>query len=260
MDMTDLRFSILVRLLLPLLAIWLYTSAAMAQVTVFAAASTKSALDEIAAKYSAETGQGVTLSYGGSSALARQIQLGAPADLFLSANPNWMDLLQQEGLIATGSRVDLLSNQLVLIAHGANMPPLDLATTNLAQYLGEDRLAMALVDAVPAGIYGKAALTTLGQWQELLPRVVQSANVRAALALVASGEAALGVVYATDARADERVSMVARFARDSHPPIVYPLAMLANADPGPAQQFLSYLQQAESRKIFEHHGFGTLSR
>lgn len=259
--MTDLRFFILTRLLLlPLLAIWLCTSAAMAQVTVFAAASTKSALDEIAAKYSAETGQGVTLSYGGSSALARQIQLGAPADLFLSANPNWMDLLQQEGLINSDSRVDLLSNQLVLIAHGEDVPPLDLTATDLTQHLGGSRLAMALVDAVPAGIYGKAALTTLGQWEELSPLVAQSANVRAALALVASGEAALGVVYATDARADDRVSVVARFARDSHPPIVYPLAMVANANPVPAQQFLSYLQQAGSGDIFEYHGFGTLSR
>jgi molybdate transport system substrate-binding protein len=242
------------------MAIWLSTSAALAQVTVFAAASTKTALDDVAARFTAETGKPVILSYGGSSALARQIQLGAPADLFLSANPDWMDLLQQDGLIDANSRVDLLTNELVLVAHGADAPQLDLATTDLAQLLGERWLAMALVDAVPAGIYGKTALTSLGQWADLSPRVAQSANVRAALALVATGEAAFGVVYATDAAAEEAVSVVASFPEDSHAPIVYPLAMVATSTNSSAPDFLAYLKHDDSKKIFVRHGFGVAGK
>ena len=240
--MTDPRFSILTLLLLPLMAIWLSTSAALAQVTVFAAASTKTALDDVAARFTAETGKPVILSYGGSSALARQIQL------------------QQDGLIDANSRVDLLTNQLVLVAHGADAPQLDLATTNLAQLLGERWLAMALVDAVPAGIYGKTALTALGQWADLSPRVAQSANVRAALALVATGEAAFGVVYATDAAAEEAVSVVASFPMDSHAPIVYPLAMVATSTNSSAPDFLAYLKHDDSKKIFVRHGFGVAGK
>ncbi|UWQ81426.1 molybdate ABC transporter substrate-binding protein (plasmid) [Leisingera sp. S132] len=227
-----------------------------AGITVFAAASTKTALDEAAASYQAGTGRNVTLSYAGSPALARQIQLGAPADLFISANPGWMDVLQHEGLIDEASRRDLLANSLVLIAHGPKAPQLDLETADLAGLLGEGRLAMALVDAVPAGIYGKAALTALGLWPDLAPKVAQTANVRAALALVASGEAPIGVVYATDARAEARVSVIAVFPADSHPPILYPAAVVADGNMTEAKAFLDYLQSQPAREIFLQHGFG----
>ncbi|WP_264214522.1 molybdate ABC transporter substrate-binding protein [Leisingera thetidis] len=229
---------------------------AQAQVTVFAAASTKTALDEAAADYRAETGRALTISYAGSPALARQIQLGAPADVFISANPGWMDVLQQDGLVAATSRLDLLSNRLVLIAHGTGAAPLDLETADLSAVLGEGRLAMGLVDSVPAGIYGKAALTALGQWAAVAPKVAQAANVRAALALVSSGEAPMGVVYATDAAAERNVTVIADFPGDSHPPITYPAARVSGGNEDEAQAFLDYLQSPASRSIFQRHGFG----
>lgn len=232
---------------------------AQAQITVFAAASTKTALDEAAAAYQSATARTVTISYAGSPALARQIQLGAPADVFLSANPGWMDVLQQEGLVDPASRLDLLANRLVLIAHGKDAAPLELSAADLGARLGEGRLAMALVDAVPAGIYGKAALTALGQWTAVAPKVAQTANVRAALALVSSGEAPLGVVYATDASADNRVSVVAVFPEGSHPPIVYPAAAVAGGNTAEAMAFLDYLRSPAAREIFLRHGFGVLA-
>ncbi|UWQ43633.1 molybdate ABC transporter substrate-binding protein (plasmid) [Leisingera aquaemixtae] len=232
---------------------------AQAQITVFAAASTKTALDEAAAAYQSATARTVTISYAGSPALARQIQLGAPADVFLSANPGWMDVLQQEGLVDPASRLDLLTNRLVLIAHGNGAAPLDLSAADLGGLLGEGRLAMALTDAVPAGIYGKAALMALGQWTAVAPKVAQAANVRAALALVASGEAPMGVVYATDARADSKVSVIAVFPEASHPRIVYPAAAVAGGNAAEAKVFLEYLRSPEARDIFLRHGFGVLA-
>ena len=225
-------------------------------VTVFAAASLKTALDEIAGVWEAETGSAVTVAPAGSAALARQIQQGAPADLFLSASPDWMDVLDADGLIRDGTRRDLLTNRLVLIGHGQRGaveigPDLD-----LAGMLGEDRLAMALVDAVPAGIYGKAALETLGIWDSVAPLVAQTDNVRAALALVATGEAPLGIVYATDAGAEPRVSVLGVFPAESHAPIVYPAAVMAESEAEGAAPFLDFLEGTEARAIFTAHGFG----
>lgn len=221
-------------------------------ITVFAAASTKTALDQAAAAYMQATGDTVTLSYAGSSALARQIQFGAPADLFLSANPGWMDVLEADGLLLPGSRTDLLGNSLVLIAH-ANSAPMEIAT--LPESLGDAHLAMALVDAVPAGIYGKAALRSLGLWDGLAPQVAQTDNVRAALALVALGEAPFGITYATDAAAEPRVTIVARFPADSHPPITYPVAALTEA----GLPFAAYLRSPEALGFFTAQGFTVLS-
>ncbi|QAX32034.1 molybdate ABC transporter substrate-binding protein (plasmid) [Leisingera sp. NJS204] len=231
-------------------------SMAQAQITVFAAASTKTALDEAAAAYMAETGRSAALSYAGSPALARQIQLGAPADVYISANPGWMDVLQQDGLIVPASRLDLLTNRLVLIAHGEDAAPMDLETADIGARLGESRLAMALVDAVPAGIYGKAALTALGQWPSVVSKTAQTANVRAALALVASGEAPMGVVYASDAAAGSNVTVVAEFPEDSHPPVIYPAAAISGGNAAEAQAFLNYLRSPAARGIFLRHGFG----
>ncbi|SIN81229.1 molybdate ABC transporter substrate-binding protein [Vannielia litorea] len=212
-------------------------------VTVFAAASLKGALDEVAAAWNGE----VQISYAGSSALARQIAAGAPADLFLSANPEWVDWLEADGVAL--KRVDLLSNALVLVA-GADDP-----RAGLDQLKGQDRVAMALVDAVPAGIYGKAALESLGLWEAVAPRVVQADNVRAALALVALGEAPLGIVYATDARAEPGVRVVAEFPPMSHPPILYPVAALTEA----GAPLMGFLQSAEAAEIFTRHGFGVIA-
>ena len=250
-----LRAAVAAALLFAALSL-LSAAAAQAQITVFAAASTKSALDEAAAGYRAETGRPVTVAYAGSPALARQIQLGAPADVFISANSGWMDVLQDSSLIDPATRQRLLSNRLVLVAHGAKVPPLDLKTADLAAALGRGRLAMALIDAVPAGIYGKSALAALGHWPAVAPKVAQAANVRAALALVASGEAPMGVVYATDAKASSGVSVIASFPPDSHPRIIYPAAAVSGGNAAEAQAFLGFLRRPETLAIFERHGFG----
>lgn len=224
-------------------------------VTVFAAASLKTALDEIAALYTAETGQKVVASHAGSSALARQIQQGAPADLFVSASPDWMDQLQDAGRIDAASRFDLAGNRLVLIAHDAQAAPLDIGPEmDLSDRLEGGRLAMALVDAVPAGIYGKAALQQLGQWRAVAPHVAQADNVRAALALVATGAAPLGIVYATDAAVEPRVRVLGRFPDGSHPPIRYPAAAVAGRT-GEAAAFLSHLRGAAAQEVLARHGF-----
>ncbi|WP_417278460.1 molybdate ABC transporter substrate-binding protein [Celeribacter sp.] len=228
------------------------------QITVFAAASMTNALGEIETAFEAETGHDLAISYAGSSALARQIQQGAPADIFISANPGWMDALEEDGLLAEGTRRDLVTNDLVLIATG-DAEAMEIEA--LPEALGDDRLAMALVDAVPAGIYGKASLTHLGLWDTLAPQVAQADNVRAALALVALGEAPYGIVYATDAVAEERVSVVATFPADSHPPIVYPMAMIADHNTGrnteAAAEFMLYLGGETAREAFAAQGFGT---
>lgn len=223
-------------------------------VTVFAAASLKSALDDLAATYA----HPVQISYGGSSTLARQIQHGAPADVFISANAAWMDVLEQDGLIIKDSRQSLLTNRLVLIAG----PDVDGDLTiepgfDLAGAIGRDHLAMALVNAVPAGIYGVAALQSLGVWEEVAPSVAQTDNVRAALMLVALGEAPYGIVYATDAAASPEVQVVGTFPEASHPPIRYPAALVTGANAAPARAFLDYLGTPAAGKIFQRHGFGS---
>ena len=201
-----------------LLALALAAPMARAEVTVFAAASLMGALDEVAAGWEDRTGGEVRLSYAGSSALARQIEAGAPADVFVSANVDWMDELGERGLTEPGSRRDLLSNRLVLVGPAGAAPLALEPGLDLAALLDGGRLAMALVDAVPAGLYGREALRSLGLWGAVEPRVAQAENVRAALALVARGEAPLGVVYASDARAEPRVAVVATFPEGSHPP------------------------------------------
>src|SRR6056297_1311874 len=218
------------------------------EVTVFAAASMTNAMAEIEERFEAATGHDLVVSLAGSSAIARQIQQGAPADIFISANPGWMDTLEADGLVAKGTRFDLLNNSLVLIAHGPGAAPVAIGPEmDLAGLLGDGRLAMALVDAVPAGIYGKAALESLGLWEDVAPRVAQTDNVRAALALVALGEAPYGIVYATDARAEDGVTVVGRFPADAHPPIVYPAAGIAGRTGPAASALLSYLRGAAAR-------------
>lgn len=224
-------------------------------VTVFAAASLKSALDEIAAS----GGPALRLVYGGSSALARQIEQGAPAQVFMSANPDWMDVLDRAGLLAAGSRRDLLTNRLVLIAPAASDVSLTLAAgADLAGALGPDgRLAMGLTEAVPAGIYGKAALSALGLWESVANRTAQTDDVLAALHLVALGEVPLGIVYATDAADEPRVRVVATFDAALHPPIVYPIAILAEGEKPAARAALAWLEGPQARAIFTRRGFGS---
>lgn len=242
------------RLTLSALALILSTQAAWADVTVFAAASLKTALDRIAADWTAQTGTPVTLSYGGTPALAKQIAEGAPADMFLSASTAWMDDLEAKALIQSATRRDLLGNRLILVAHGSATPVSIDASLDLPGLLDGGKLSMALVDAVPAGQYGKEALQSLGLWAQVEASVVQSENVRAALQLVALGEAPLGIAYASDAMAEPRVTVVGTFPAESHSPIVYPAALTVTAG-GEAAAFLDHLAGPSAMAVFQANGF-----
>ncbi len=221
------------------------------EVIVFAAASLKTALDKIASDYEAETGETVLISYAGSSKLAQQIIQGAPADVFISASTQWIDAVEAEGLLADGSRTDLLGNSLLLV--GYEDDAFDIA--ELPDHLGNERLAMALVNSVPAGQYGKEAITNLGLWETLAPSVAQADNVRAALALVATGEAPFGIVYASDAVAEPAVHVIATFAENTHAPIIYPAALTTEADDA---AFLDYLTAPQAADVFKAQGFTVL--
>ncbi|MSO70530.1 MAG: molybdate ABC transporter substrate-binding protein [Alphaproteobacteria bacterium] len=225
-------------------------------VLVFAAASLGSALDEVAALW-AKSGEGrPRASYAASSALARQIEAGAPADLFISADRDWMDYLAERKLILPATRHDLLGNRLVLVAHLDNPLALDLKPgVDLSRALAGGKLAMGSPSAVPAGHYGRAALEALGVWASVSGQVAQAENVRAALALVARGEAMLGIVYATDALAEKGVRVVAAFAPSLHPPIVYPAAIVAGRDRPETRALLAYLGAAAAQAIFRRWGF-----
>lgn len=239
------------------LSLLLAAPAEAAEINIFAAASLKTALDEIAAEWQAETGHTAVLNYGGSSALAKQIIEAAPADVFISASKEWMDAVEAEGLVREGTRADLLGNRLVLIAAGTGAAPVTLdANTDLAGLLNGGKLSMAMVDSVPAGQYGKEALETLGLWDSVKDAVAQSENVRVALQLVSLGEAPLGIVYASDAIADAgSVSVIATFPEESHRPIVYPAAVIGTSTSPEAEAFLAYLSTPEARKMFEAQGF-----
>ena len=242
------------------LALALAAPAAADEVVVFAAASMKTALDAVAADFEATTGHEVTISYGGSNALAKQIIEGAPADIFLSAAVNWMDEVEKAGLIADGTRRDLFGNTLVLIAHGKDAAPVEIGPgLDLAGLLAGGRLSMAMVDAVPAGQYGKAALESLGLWPSVEASVAQSENVRAALTLVSTGEAPFGIVYATDAVADDNVTVIGTFPADSHKPITYPGALLTGAADAADRAFLDALSSDAGDAKFAEQGFAILN-
>ncbi len=241
------------------LTLALPASAQAADLLVFAAASLKDALDAVLADYGRGGGGAAVASYASSSTLARQIEQGAPADVFISANPQWMDYLAERGLIRPGSRADLLGNGLVLVAPKASDLTLEIAPKfDLAGALAGHKLAMGDPDHVPAGIYGKAALESLGVWAAVAPAVVRAEDVRAALALVARGEAPLGIVYSSDAVADPSVRVVGSFPPDSHPPIVYPVAIVADSKHPAAGDLVAYLQTGAAAALFERYGFSVL--
>jgi molybdate transport system substrate-binding protein len=229
------------------------------QIIVFAAASLKNALDDIAIVWRRDTGKGVTVSYAASSTLAKQIENAAPADLFISADPDWMDYLEQRKLIKSESRSDLLGNSLVLIAPVGSKVQLAIAPGfPLAEALSGGRLAMADPAAVPAGLYGKAALQKLGVWPTVANRVAAAENVRAALLLVARGEAPFGIVYKTDAAIEPGVRIVDIFPPSTHPPIVYPIALTATSGNPDGASLLVYLRGMAARAQFQKAGFSLL--
>ena len=225
---------------------------------VLAAASLQESLTEIAGRWEAKGHARPVLSFAASSALARQVEARAPADLFASADEQWMDYVAMRGLVAPHSRARLVSNRLVLVAPAASPVKLTIAPGfALARALGNGRLAMADPDAVPAGIYGKEALTRLGVWPQVAGKVARAESVRAALALVDRGEAPLGIVYATDARVDPGVRVIGVFPENSHSPITYPVARLATSTNPDAEAFRRFLISPEARGIFARYGFGT---
>lgn len=245
--------------LIPAIALFLAVSSAAQgdEVRIFAAASLKNALDNVATEFETATGHEVTISYAGSNALARQIIDGAPADIFVSANEAWMDEVEKAGLLVAGSRRDLLGNDLVLIAHDPGIKTVEITPDlDLSGLLDGGKLAMAMVDSVPAGQYGKAALEKLGLWDSVAADVAQAENVRAALMLVSLGEAPLGIVYTTDAAADDAVHVIGTFPADSHPPIVYPAARLT--ENAAAATFFDGLSADPAKAIFTHEGFRVL--
>lgn len=235
-------------------------------ILLFAAASLKNALDEIATAWGRDSGKPPPkISYAASSALAKQIEQGAPADIFLSADLDWMGYVAARNLIQPETRVNLLGNRIVLIAPRDSSAAVDLeAGVDLAKVLTNalwgGRLAMANVDAVPAGKYGKAALEKLGAWNDVKGSVAQAENARAALLLVARGEAPLGIVYSTDAAAEPNVRIVATFPEDSHPPVIYPVARIRGSRSADAKPFLDHLRSAKARMVFEKQGFSVLVR
>jgi molybdate transport system substrate-binding protein len=244
------------RIVLAVAFICLAPCAAGQQVTAFGAASLKNALDSVIAAFEREGGAKVLASYASSSTLAKQIEHGAPADVYISANVRWMDYLEQRKLIVASSRVDLLRNSLVLVAPAASDVKVAIVPGfPLAGLLGSGRLAMGDPSHVPAGQYGKAALESLGVWQSVSNRLAAADNVRAALALVSHGEVPLGIVYATDAAVDRGVRVVAEFPAGSHPPIVYPAALVAPGGKPAAAKFLAYLRSPQAGAIFRKYGF-----
>ena len=232
------------------------TAAQDKSLTIFAAASMKNALDEIDAAYTAKSGVRITVSYAASSALAKQIEQGAPADVFISADTDWMDYATSKRTIDEPSRVNLLGNSIVLIA------PKDSKVNNvsigpgfdLAKLAGDGRIATGDVKSVPAGKYTRTALEKLGSWQAAEPKFAMADSVRAALTLVARGEAVLGIVYSTDAKVEPGVKIVGTFPADSHPAIIYPVAATTTAKPE-ASDYLAFLRSTAARTILEKYGF-----
>jgi molybdate transport system substrate-binding protein len=229
--------------------------------TIFAAASMKNALDDVDAAYTAKTGVKVAASYAASSVLAKQIDQGAPADVFLSADTDWMDYAAKQKTVKEATRINLLGNSIVLIAPKDS--PIGNVTIgqgfDLAKLAGSGKIATGDVASVPVGKYAKAALEKLGAWEAAAPKFAMAESVRAALTLVARGEAALGIVYATDAKVEPGVKIVGTFPADSHPAIIYPVAATTSAGPQ-ADGYLAFLRSTEAKAIFERYGFAFLAR
>jgi len=228
-------------------------------VTVFAAASMKNALDDANAAFTRATGVKVTASYAASPALAKQIEQGAPADIFISADLKWMEYLTEHKLIKPDTRVNLLGNRLVLIAPlDSKLDKVEIAKGfDITKLAGDGRIAVADVKAVPAGLYAKAALESLGAWPAAEPKLAMAENVRATLAFVARGETPIGIVYETDAKVEPKVKIVGVFPESSHLPVIYPVAATATAGPG-AARYLNFLQTNAAKSIFEKYGFSFL--
>jgi molybdate transport system substrate-binding protein len=229
--------------------------------TVFAAASLRNALDDANAAFTNITGVKVTVSFAASSALARQIEQGAPADVFISADLKWMDYLAERKLIKPDTRVNLLGNRLVLIApKDSRLAHVDIGDGfDIARLAGDGRIAVADVKAVPAGLYAKAALEKLRAWKAAEPKLAMAENVRATLAFVARGETPLGIVYETDAKIEPKVKIVGVFPADSYPAVTYPVAATVDTKKADVARYLAFLRSKQAKAIFEKYGFSVLT-
>jgi molybdate transport system substrate-binding protein len=234
-------------------------AAAQESITVFAAASLKNALDDADATFTKATGVKVVASYEASSSLAKQIEAGAPADVFISADLRWMDYVAGKSLIKADTRVNLLGNKLVLIApKDSKLDRIAIGQGfDIAKLAGDGRIAVTDVKAVPAGLYAKAALEKLGAWAAAEPKLAQAVNVRATLAFVARGETPLGIVYETDAKIEPKVRIVGVFPDNSYPPVAYPAAATATGKPA-ATRYVQFLRGNAAKAIFEKYGFSFL--
>jgi molybdate transport system substrate-binding protein len=234
-------------------------AAAQEKVTVFAAASMKNALDAADKAWSTESGKQVTASYAASSALAKQIEAGAPADIFISADLDWMKYVSDKKLVKEDTKSNWLANRIVIVAAKDNAKPIEVKQGfDLAALLKGGKLAMGEPNSVPAGKYGKAALEKLGVWSSVEKSVASAESVRAALALVSRGEAPYGIVYQTDAAADPGVAVVGTFPEDTHPPIIYPIAILTDSKSPDAAAYLQFLKSPKAAPFFEKEGFTVL--
>lgn len=242
-----------------LLGVCASATASAEEILVFAAASLTDVLDDLSRAFTAQTHVGVKSSFAASSVLAKQIEAGAPADVFFSADPEWMDYLGRQQLLKPRSRHDVVANRLVLIAPADSQMRVTLRKgVDLKALLGaQGKLATGDPDAVPVGKYAKAALQNLGAWEEVESSIVGAENTRAALAFVARGEAPLGIVYETDAMAEKRVRIVGEFPQDSHPPIRYPIATTTHGGAA-SQQFVDFVRSPPAAKIFRKYGFSPL--
>ena len=256
MKMKHICWSVLFCLISAALMLTPLASAQAESIRIFAAASTTNAVGDIIKAYTIETGKTVVPSFASSSTLAKQIDQGAPADVYLSANPKWMDFIEGKNLVAPGTRTSLLGNRITLIQPGAGELSIEISKEmDLAGILGDDKLAMGDPDHVPAGIYGRKALESLGLWESVSPKAARAKDVRAALALVERAEAPLGIVYATDAAISKKIKVVALFPENTHPPIIYPACIIKGKAGDDARAFFEFLKGPKAAEIFKAYGF-----
>lgn len=247
----------IISLLLMILTLGCFDSVkADTSVLIFAAASTTNAVDEIGLLFSKKKQGKFVPSFASSSTLAKQIAAGAPANIYISANPKWMRFLEDKNLIEQGTRWDILGNTIVLITPAASDLKIDIHPEfPLSKILGNEKISMGDPDHVPAGIYGKQALMNLGVWDEIAPKVVRAKDVRTALVFVERGEVPLGIVYATDAAITDKVRVAGVFPENSHPPVIYQAAIVKGNNTKTALAFLEFLKSPEAKGVFEKYGF-----
>ena len=238
------------------ISVGLLEAETLEKIIVFSAASTTNAVSQIGELYSTIKKVKIVTSFAASSTLAKQIENGAPADIYISANPNWMEYLEKKGLIEAGTRFDLLTNRIVLIAPVESSLDIKISKSlDLSAFLGDGRLSMGDPDHTPCGIYSKKALESLGLWNDISAKVIRAKDVRSALYFVEQNEAPLGIVYATDAKISKRVKILDTFPENLHPPVLFQAGVVKHRISGPVEDFIVFLKSADSKNVFSAYGF-----